>query len=64
MFVGWLRILGSGFGPARVMALALLLSCLAACGQKGALYLPPPASDAQPKQPANAPARAPDTSPR
>ncbi|MGV3498958.1 MAG: LPS translocon maturation chaperone LptM [Hydrogenophaga sp.] len=46
------------------MALALLLSCLAACGQKGALYLPPPASDAQPKQPANAPARAPDTSPR
>ncbi|MBL0919446.1 MAG: lipoprotein [Hydrogenophaga sp.] len=60
----WLRILGFRSGPARAMALALCLSSLAACGQKGRLYLPPPPSADPTTQPTHAPARAPDASPR
>ncbi|MBN9372215.1 lipoprotein [Hydrogenophaga sp. YM1] len=65
---GWLRILGRCSGPARVMALSLLLSGLAACGQKGPLYLPPPKSPETTPKPANnapvAPARLPDATSR
>ncbi|MBL0943180.1 MAG: lipoprotein [Hydrogenophaga sp.] len=62
----WLRILGFRSGPARVMALALALSCLAACGQRGPLYLPSPTSAAKTKASTDvpAPARTPDASTR
>lgn len=50
------------------MALSLLLSGLAACGQKGPLYLPPPKSSETTPKPANnapvAPARLPDATSR
>ncbi|WP_335589143.1 MULTISPECIES: lipoprotein [Hydrogenophaga] len=61
---GWLRILGSCSGPARVMALSLVLSGLVACGQRGPLYLPPAKTPESTPKPANAPARLPDTTPR
>ncbi|MGC4394782.1 lipoprotein [Hydrogenophaga sp.] len=48
------------------MALALALSCLAACGQRGPLYLPSPTSAAKTKASTDvpAPARTPDASTR
>lgn len=61
---GWLRILGSGLGLVRLMALSLLLGGLVACGQKGPLYLPPAKTPESTPKPPHVPARLPDATPR
>ncbi|WP_084360524.1 LPS translocon maturation chaperone LptM [Hydrogenophaga palleronii] len=64
---GLKRILGCTPGPTRVMVMTACLLCaalLAACGQKGPLYLPDP--NAPPKKPRatqTAPAEAPPAPP-
>jgi len=58
---GLKRILGRAIGPSRVMVIAvgvLSAAVLAACGQRGPLYLPGPET-AESKKPKPAPADTP-----
>jgi predicted small lipoprotein YifL len=60
---GLKRILGRAIGPSRGMVIAMGVLCatvLAACGQRGPLYLPGPETQA-PKKPTPAQTAPPDT---
>ncbi|MBU7573039.1 MAG: lipoprotein [Hydrogenophaga sp.] len=52
---GLKRILGRAIGPSRGMAIAVSALVLAACGQKGPLYLPDPNAPAPKKSSSPAP---------
>ena len=60
---GLKRILGRAIGPSRGMAIAVSALVLAACGQKGPLYLPGPDTPESKKSPpaSTAPADTPVT---